>query len=83
MRLNFGKTYSGYGQHTLGRFECSGKVTIDGMPTSCADLRIIGHTLNGFYLINGTKKNIETVYCDFTQQQSDISKSSEPIVLKL
>ena len=49
-------------------------MTIDGMPTSCADLRIIGHILNGFYLIKGAK-NIETVYCDFTQLQSDISKS--------
>ena len=52
------------------------------MPTSCADLRIIGHILNGFYLIKGTK-NIETVYCDFTQQQSDISRSDEDSLLDL
>ena len=42
----------------------------NGMPTSCKDLYILGHQLNGFYLIKafqpkqGTK--IETIFCDFT-----------------
>ena len=41
-----------------------------GIPTSCKHLQLLGHTLNGLYLIKtiqpesgGTK--IETVFCDF------------------
>ncbi len=39
------------------------------MPTSCKDLQLLGHKLNGFYSIKairpeqGTK--IETVFCNF------------------
>ncbi len=54
--------------HTLGQLECSGKeeVTKGKMPTSCEELALIGHSLNGFYAVQGEgKKKIETVYCDF------------------
>ena len=34
------------------------------MPKSCADLRYLGHSSNGLYLIMGTEK-VETVFCDF------------------
>ncbi|XP_059353050.1 contactin-associated protein-like 5 [Daphnia carinata] len=65
-RLNFGRTHAGSGQHTLGRFECSGKKVVDGKPTTCADLRILGYTLSGFYLVKGIN-SLESVYCDFTK----------------
>jgi hypothetical protein len=75
IRLNFGRTQlaTSSGVHTLGRLECSGSVALNGFPTSCEDLLLIGHTLNGFYSIKGTKM-IESVYCDFTQLPSDLGK---------
>ena len=48
-------------------------VAINGLPSSCGDLKLIGHTLNGFYSIKG-EKMIESVYCDFTQLPGDSSK---------
>ena len=49
-------------------------VVATGIPKSCADLRYMGHTSNGLYLIMGTKQ-VETVYCDFTVLPSDPSKT--------
>jgi hypothetical protein len=74
-RLNFGRTQlaTSSGVHTLGRFVCSGSVALNGFPTSCEDLWLIGHTLNGFYSIKG-EKMIESVYCEFTLLPSDASK---------
>jgi hypothetical protein len=70
-RLNFGHTNAGgIGLHTLGKFECSGKVFISGMPRTCADLRGLGHALNGMYLVMGID-SIENIYCDFSKLQSD------------
>jgi hypothetical protein len=34
------------------------------MPTSCGDLRKMGHKLSGFFSVKGSKK-LEVVYCDF------------------
>jgi hypothetical protein len=48
-------------------------VAINGQPSSCADLKIIGHTLNGFYSVMGLSK-MESVYCDFTKLPSDAGK---------
>ena len=44
-----------------------------GMPTSCQDLLLLGHKLNGFYSVKSSQPNVkgtkmETIYCDF---QSD------------
>nr|CAH0106935.1 unnamed protein product [Daphnia galeata] len=52
-RLNFGRTQlaTSSGVHTLGRFECSGSVALTGLPGSCEDLWLIGHTLNGIYSV--------------------------------
>jgi len=56
--------------------ESSSKV-LKGMPASCKDLQLLGHKLNGFYLIKtlnhtrGTK--IETVYCDFQLLQTNLN----------
>ena len=67
-RLNFGRTQltTSSGIHTLGRFECTGSVALTRMPTSCEDLWLIGHTLNGFYSVLGSTM-MESVYCDFTK----------------
>ena len=74
-RLNFGRTQlaTSSGIHTLGRLVCSGSVALNGFPTSCEDLWLIGHTLNGFYSIKG-EKMIESVYCDYTKLPGDTSK---------
>ena len=76
-RLNFGRTQlaSSSGVHTLGRFECTGRVAVGGMPTSCQDLWRMGHTLSGLYSVLGTKM-VESVSCDFTKIPSDAGKIS-------
>ena len=45
-------------------------VAINGLPSSCDDLKIIGHTLNGFYSIVGSAM-MESVYCDFSKLPTD------------
>ncbi|XP_046639768.1 uncharacterized protein LOC124320908 [Daphnia pulicaria] len=71
-RLNFGRTQleTSSGVHTLGRLVCTGLVTLTGLPKSCQDLWLIGHTLNGFYYVMGSAK-MESVYCDFTKLPDD------------
>ena len=49
-------------------------VAINGLPSSCGDLKMIGHTLNGFYSIVGTTM-MESVYCDFNKLPSDPGNS--------
>jgi hypothetical protein len=48
-------------------------VSVNGLPSSCGDLKLIGHTLNGFYSIVGATM-MESVYCDFSKLPSDPSK---------
>jgi hypothetical protein len=48
-------------------------VAINGLPSSCADLKLIGHTLNGFYSVMGSAK-MESVFCDFTKLPDDAGK---------
>jgi hypothetical protein len=50
-------------------------VAINGLPSSCEDLKMIGHSLNGFYFVMGPAK-IECVYCDFTKPLVDAGKYS-------
>ncbi|XP_046638032.1 uncharacterized protein LOC124316249 [Daphnia pulicaria] len=71
-RLNFGRTQleTSSGVHTLGRLVCTGSVTLTGLPKSCKDLWLIGHTLNGFYSVMGSAK-MESVYCDFSKLPDD------------
>ena len=40
---------------------------VKGFPTGCHDLKRLGHTLDGFYLIRSDTvvNKIDTVYCDF------------------
>ncbi|XP_046458714.1 uncharacterized protein LOC124205362 isoform X2 [Daphnia pulex] len=41
-----------------------------GMPSSCKELKLIGHTLNGLYSVMGNQ-SVETVFCDFTNLIDD------------
>ena len=38
-----------------------------GEPTNCFDLHLIGHYLNGYYLVKNINGNIETVFCTFNE----------------
>lgn len=49
---------------------------VTGMPTSCSDLSVIGHTLNNFYSVKdltATPSKIKKVYCDFSKASTDPS----------
>jgi hypothetical protein len=48
----------------------SAVVSINGLPSSCGDLKMIGHTLSGIYSVMGSSM-MESVYCDFTKLPSD------------
>jgi len=77
-QLKFGKhpTFDldyNYGKFTLGKLECSGRVKVTGIPTSCRDLYIIGHIFNDLYSIKKNGK-VETVFCDFTLSPFDPSE---------
>jgi len=62
---------------------CTGTVALNGLPTSCHDLWLIGHTLNGFYSIKG-EKMMEYVYCDFfTKLLDDAGKYFLNLFFKL
>jgi hypothetical protein len=45
-------------------------VAINELPTSCADLKIIGHIWPGIYSVMGSTM-MESVYCDFSKLPSD------------
>ena len=66
--LNFGGTGwpLSHGNHTLGKFNCSGIQEYDQMPRSCDDLKRIGHTLSGFFYVKGVQQ-IRLVYCKFSK----------------
>ena len=69
-RLNFGRIAPGAsGRHTLGKFECSGRVTLASMPTICYDLFIAGNQISGFYTVKASTTQLKTVYCDFSKAQ--------------
>jgi hypothetical protein len=48
-------------------------VALSGIPSSCEDLGLIGHTLSGLYSVMGTEQ-VETVYCDFSKLPNEPSK---------
>jgi hypothetical protein len=51
----------------------SAVASINGLPSSCGDLKMIGHSLNGFYSVMGSAM-MESVYCDFSKLPSDAGK---------
>ncbi len=56
-----------------------------GMPTSCKDLQLLGHKLDGFYSVKSSHPNkqrskIETVYCDFPSSSTPLERSSHGII---
>ena len=48
---------------------------IKGKPNSCYDLNQLGHTLSGFYMVQGRGNSvgskIYTIYCDFTSPRPE------------
>ena len=48
-------------------------VAINGLPSSCGDLKLIGHIWSGFYSVMGSAM-MESVYCDFNKLPSDPGK---------
>lgn len=72
-KLNFGRTIAptSMSSYKIGRLECSGKVVLNGMPTSCQDLWRVGYILSGIYSIKGSSSRVETVYCDFNKLPGD------------
>ena len=71
-KIHFGRTFSSMssGRHTIGPLECSGNLPFQGLPSSCEDLKRIGHTLSGFYSIKH-KKSLGQVYCDMSKLPGD------------
>jgi hypothetical protein len=57
-------------------------ISINGLPSSCADLKMIGHIWSGFYSVMGSAK-MESVYCDFTKLPDDAGKYFRFIQLEL
>jgi len=53
-----------------------------GPPNNCVDLSKLGYTLNGYYLVNGSKNssNIEIVLCRF-QLPPGVNESNTSTVL--
>lgn len=76
-RLNFGRITPGAnGKHTLGKFECSGRTTLAGMPTNCYDLFIAGNQISGFYTVKGSATQLRTIYCDYTKAPETTGRCS-------
>jgi hypothetical protein len=50
-------------------------VAFPGIPSSCADLKMIGHIWSGIFSVMGLAK-MESVYCDFTKLPDDAGKLS-------
>ena len=71
-KVNFGRTHSKHssGRFTLGKFECSGTQPFQGMPSSCEDLKRIGHHFSGLYTVKVNNK-VQTIYCDMSKLPGD------------
>jgi hypothetical protein len=50
-------------------------VAINGLPSSCGDLKMIGHIWSGIYSVMGSAR-MESVYCDFTKLPDDAGNNS-------
>ena len=74
-KVNFGRTHSKHssGRFTLGKFECSGTQPFQGMPSSCEDLKRIGHHFSGLYTVKVNNK-VQTIYCDMSKLPGDKGK---------
>ncbi len=46
------------------------------LPTSCEDLKFMGYTLNGFYMVRFNVKRMKAVFCDFTEM-SEINEKAQ------
>ena len=51
----------------------SAVIALTLLPSSCGDLKLIGHSLSGFYSIVGSAM-MESVFCDFSKLSIDPGK---------
>ena len=58
----------------------SAVASINGLPSSCSDLKMIGHIWPGIYSVMGSTM-MESVYCDFNKLPSDPGKCFILIVI--
>jgi hypothetical protein len=74
--LNFGRTHleTSTGIHTLGRFECSGSMPFNDLPTSCKDLLFSGTPWKDFILLWDLKwwKLFTAILRNFPKTRVDI-----------
>jgi len=49
-------------------------------PSNCADIKAIGNSLKGFYMVRFNNKRINTIYCDFdpTNENTNMEKTKMP-----
>ena len=59
-------------ERTAAAANQSAVLSINGLPSSCDDLRMIGHIWSGIYSVMGSAM-IESVYCDFSKLPTDPS----------
>jgi len=52
-------------QFELSSDETTRKALLDNGPTSCEDLKIIGYTIKGFYMVRLNAKILKTIFCEF------------------
>ena len=72
LREKIERTKTNTGSSPMGADQ-SAVAVINGLPSSCGDLTVMGHTLNGFYSVMGSAM-LESVYCDFSKLPSDSGK---------
>jgi len=68
---NDGSSYNKIMQEVFNSKAVMISASLNHPPTSCKELKQIGHTLNGFYLVQDTREHpnqVLTVYCNFTEE---------------
>lgn len=63
------------------KLESMSPSSIGKMPTSCVDLKQIGHVKSGLYSVMGNN-SVQNVYCDFTlakTSKSHLNLKNKPI----
>jgi len=58
---------------------------VKGIPSSCTDLKLLGHKLNGVYLIKTSRPDqgikVEAVFCDFQSSTSVSGKKKQYLII--
>jgi len=63
---------------TVDEFKKDPSIKVKGIPTSCKDIQLLGHELNGLYSIKTTKPDnqgakIQTVFCNFQSSSANLT----------